>query len=65
MKKRKKSQCSKFLKNPYRIARSLLEEKKSGALVMTKEDFEDHVKSHMPDTERHLPLGSLAKLRAV
>lgn len=40
------------------MARSLLEEKKSGTLVMAKEELEDHTRRQMSDSERHLPIGS-------
>lgn len=52
------SQHSKFLKDPFKMARSLLEEIKRGTLVMPKEDLEAHMRRQMEDTRRDHPLGS-------
>lgn len=52
--KRKASQCSKFLKDFYRMTRSLLEVKNNSTLIMAKKIWSRQIS----DPERHHLLGS-------
>ncbi|KAK0156469.1 hypothetical protein N1851_000237 [Merluccius polli] len=56
--KRKQKERASFFKNPFRHARKLLEEKKSGKLETTREQLEQHVKEPYSDPQRSVPLGT-------
>ena len=56
--KRKEKERARFIRNPFRHARQLLEEKKSGKLEATKEEIEQHIRGQYTDPKRNLPLGS-------
>ena len=47
-----------FVWDPFKYARSLLEEKKSGKLQTTKQELEQHIKDQLSDNLRAKPLGS-------
>ncbi|KAG1932793.1 hypothetical protein F2P79_020826 [Pimephales promelas] len=55
---RKQKERANFFKDPFRHARQLLEEKKSGRLETTREKLEQHVKEHYSDPQRSIPLGT-------
>lgn len=56
--KMKESQCSRFLKDPFKVARDLLKDKKSSPLAMEKEDLEEHIKKQFTSTSSQHLLGS-------
>ena len=56
--KRKQKERDSFFKDPFKHARQLLEEKKSGELVITREQMEQHVKMQYSDRLRNVPLGT-------
>jgi len=56
--KRKQKEQASFFKDPFKPARQLLEEKKSGKLKTTREKLEQHVKEHYSDPVRNVPLGT-------
>lgn len=56
-KRRKRKESLQFLKDRFKIAAGLLEEEKSGTLIMAKENFEAHLRRQMVDVRRHHPLG--------
>lgn len=55
--KREKERSS-FLRDPYRFAKELLDEKRSGKLDISKEELEEYIKSQYSDKRRTTPLGS-------
>lgn len=55
--KRKQKERADFFKDPYKYARQLLEEKKSGKLEASREQIEQHVKRQCSDPLREIPLG--------
>ncbi|XP_078617582.1 uncharacterized protein LOC144885536 [Branchiostoma floridae x Branchiostoma japonicum] len=56
--KRKEKERSQFFKNPYKFARSLLEESKGGTLQVPKEELDLHLKQTYSDPQRREALGS-------
>lgn len=56
--KRKEKERKNFFKDPFRYARQLLDEKRSGKLAITKEDLEHYIKGQYTDAARDSPLGS-------
>ena len=56
--KRKEKERASFIRNPFRHARQLLEEKKSGKLEATKEEIEQYIRDQYSDPARNVPLGS-------
>lgn len=54
---RKQKERASFFKDPFKHARQLLEEKKSGKLETTREQMEQHVKRQCSDPLRNVPLG--------
>ena len=56
--RRKEKERSNFFKNPFKHARQLLEDKRSGKLEITKSELENHIKEQYSDPERSTPLGS-------
>ena len=56
--KRKEKERKDFFKDPFRFARQLLDEKRSGKLTILKEDLEQHIKGQYTDAAKDLPLGS-------
>ncbi|XP_077382825.1 5-azacytidine-induced protein 2 isoform X1 [Festucalex cinctus] len=55
---RKQKERASFFKDPFKHARQLLEEKKSGKLETTREQMEQHVKRQYSDLLRNVPLGT-------
>ncbi|KAL0188639.1 hypothetical protein M9458_015738, partial [Cirrhinus mrigala] len=55
---RKQKERANFFKDPFKYARQLLEEKKSGKLEITREKLEQHVKEQYSDPQRSVPLGT-------
>ncbi len=47
-----------FLRDPYRFARELLDEKRSRKLDICKEELEQYFKSQYSDNRQTIPLGS-------
>ncbi|KAI8490806.1 hypothetical protein Bbelb_315990 [Branchiostoma belcheri] len=56
--KRKENQRKQFFRNPFKFAKSLLEEKKGGDLTIGVEDLEAHLKATYSDPEKDRPLDS-------
>lgn len=56
--KRKEKERRDFFKNPFKYARQLLEEKRSGRLNISKEELEQYVKGQYTDAAKDTPLGS-------
>lgn len=56
--KRKEKERSDFFKNPFKHARQLLEDRRSGKLETTKEELERHFSQQFSDAGRLTPLGS-------
>ncbi len=56
--KRKEKERKNFFKDPFKYARQLLDEKRSGKLVITKEDLEHYIKGQYTDAAKDTPLGS-------
>ena len=55
---RKEKERANFFKDPFKHARQLLEEKKSGKLEITNEQLEQHVRKQYSDPARNVPLGT-------
>ncbi|KAL7847813.1 hypothetical protein AOLI_G00225310 [Acnodon oligacanthus] len=47
-----------FFRDPFKYARQLLDEKRSGKLIISKEDLEQYIKGQYMDEARDTPLGS-------
>ncbi|XP_038130124.1 uncharacterized protein LOC119776004 [Cyprinodon tularosa] len=56
--KRKQKERASFFKDPFKHARQLLEEKKTGKLETTREQLEQHVRKQYSDPQRNVPLGT-------
>ena len=56
--KRRQKERADFFKNPFKHARQLLEEKKSGKLEITREQMEQHAIRQCSDPSREIPLGT-------
>ncbi|KAK7930262.1 hypothetical protein WMY93_006657 [Mugilogobius chulae] len=56
--KRKEKERKDFFRNPYKFARQLLDEKRSGSLNISKEELEQHMKAVHSDKKRWTSLGS-------
>lgn len=56
--KRKQKERDSFFKDPFKHARQLLEEKKTGKLETTREQLEQHVREQCSDPQRSFPLGT-------
>lgn len=54
---RKERARSSFFRDPFKYARGLLEEKKTGTLHTTEWELEDHIKTQTSDDLRESPLG--------
>ena len=52
-----------FIKDPYKFAKGLFSESKSGKLERTKEELENHLKETYSDQERHHRLPRMARLQ--
>ena len=55
---RKEKARTSFFRDPFKYARDLLEEKKSGKLETTAEELESHIKEQLGDSDQNTPLGS-------
>lgn len=55
--RREKARTS-FLRDPFKYARGLLKEKKSGTLQASEQELEDYIRDHLGDSQRECPLGS-------
>ncbi|XP_035527565.1 uncharacterized protein LOC118335412 [Morone saxatilis] len=55
--KKEKERVS-FFRDPFRYARSLLEEKKCGRLEATEQELEENIKNQLTDQKKNIPLGS-------
>ncbi|KAL6466887.1 hypothetical protein MHYP_G00246910 [Metynnis hypsauchen] len=55
---RKEKERAKFFQDPFKFARSLLEEKKNGKLEATAQELEEYMINQLSDHERNIPLGS-------
>ncbi|KAJ8417897.1 hypothetical protein AAFF_G00227400 [Aldrovandia affinis] len=55
--KRKEKERANFFNNPFKYARQLLEDEKSGKLEVTKEKLEQHIRGQYSDPARNNPLG--------
>ncbi|KAF7648495.1 hypothetical protein LDENG_00156220 [Lucifuga dentata] len=55
---RKEKARASFFQDPFKYARSLLEEKKSRKLQVTAEELENHMKEQLCDSSRNIRLGS-------
>ncbi|KAI8482700.1 hypothetical protein Bbelb_395800 [Branchiostoma belcheri] len=62
--KRKENQRKQFFRNPFKFAKSLLEEKKGGDLTIGVEDLEAHLKATYSDPEKDRPLDSPGEVLA-
>ena len=51
-----------FFKNPYQFTKKQFEQSKSGQLVISQQDFEDHVASTYSDLKQGTPLPDVAGL---
>ena len=59
--KKEKRRCKQeFLKNPYKFAKGLFEEAKSGKLVCTKEELEESLRNTYSDPFKNTPLDHMA-----
>ncbi|KAK0138756.1 LINE-1 retrotransposable element ORF2 protein [Merluccius polli] len=58
--RRQKEERSCFFKNPFKHARRLLEDKRSGKLDITQSELENHIREQYSDSVRSTPLGSPA-----
>lgn len=47
-----------FLRDPFKFARDLLEEKKSGKLQITQQELEVSIKSQLRDSQKESSIGS-------
>ncbi|KAL6489820.1 hypothetical protein MHYP_G00001650 [Metynnis hypsauchen] len=56
--RRKEKERASFFKDPFKHARQLLEEKKTGKLEITREQLEQHVREQYSDPQRSVPLGT-------
>ncbi|KAK0133620.1 LINE-1 retrotransposable element ORF2 protein [Merluccius polli] len=56
--RRKEKERSSFFKNPFKHARRLLEDKRSGKLDITQSELENHIREQYSDPARSTPLGS-------
>lgn len=56
--KRKEKERATFFKNPFKHARQLLEEAKSGRMEVTREELEEHIRKQYSDPARTTPLGA-------
>ncbi|XP_063049927.1 NACHT, LRR and PYD domains-containing protein 3-like [Engraulis encrasicolus] len=56
--RRKEKERASFFKDPFKHARQLLEEKKTGKLETTREQLEQHVREQYSDPQRSVPLGA-------
>lgn len=56
--RRKEKERSNFFKNPFKHARQLLEDKRSGKLEITKSELESYIKEQYSDPAKSTPLGS-------
>ena len=56
--RRKEKERSNFFKNPFKHARQLLEDKRSGKLEITRSELENYIKKQYSDPEKATPLGS-------
>lgn len=55
---KKEKERTSFFRDPFKFAKSLLEEKKNGKLEVTVQKLEEHMKSQLGDREKNIPLGS-------
>ncbi|KAJ8334018.1 hypothetical protein SKAU_G00413370 [Synaphobranchus kaupii] len=55
---RKEKARASFFRDPFKYARGLLEETKSGKLETTAEELQNHIKEQLGDSSRNIPLGS-------
>ncbi|KAJ8375377.1 hypothetical protein SKAU_G00059570 [Synaphobranchus kaupii] len=55
---RKEKARASFFRDPFKYARGLLKEKKSGKLETTAEELQNHIKEQLGDSSRNIPLGS-------
>ncbi|KAK0150886.1 hypothetical protein N1851_008008 [Merluccius polli] len=55
---KKEKERARFFRDPFKFAKSLLEEKKNGKLEATAQELEEHMKSQLGDHEKNIPLGS-------
>lgn len=58
MKSRKEKESSNFFKNPFKHAKQLLEDKKSGKLEISKAVLEKHIMEQYSDPAKAIPLES-------
>lgn len=56
--RRKEKERSSFFKNPFRHARQLLEDKRSGKLEITQTELENYIREQYSDPAKLTPLGS-------
>ncbi|KAJ8341252.1 hypothetical protein SKAU_G00335430 [Synaphobranchus kaupii] len=56
--RRKEKERSNFFKNPFKHAKQLLEDKRSGKLEITKSELEKHIREQYSDPAKAIPLGS-------
>lgn len=56
--RRKEKERSNFFKNPFKHARQLLEDKRSGKLEITQSELEEHIREQYSDPAKSTPLGS-------
>ncbi|KAJ8350642.1 hypothetical protein SKAU_G00257720 [Synaphobranchus kaupii] len=56
--RRKEKERSNFFKNPFKHAKQLLEDKRSGKLEITKPELEKHIREQYSDPAKAIPLGS-------
>ncbi len=56
--RRKEKERRNFFKNPFKHARQLLEDKRSGKLEITRSELESYIKEQYSDPEKATPLGS-------
>ncbi|KAL6455729.1 hypothetical protein MHYP_G00355800 [Metynnis hypsauchen] len=56
--RRKEKERASFFKDPFKHARQLLEERKTGKLEITREQLEQHVREQYSDPQRSVPLGT-------
>ncbi|KAL7853191.1 hypothetical protein AOLI_G00200350 [Acnodon oligacanthus] len=57
-KRRKQKERKDFFRDPFKYAHQLLDEKRSGKLIISKEDLEQYIKSQYMDAARDTPLGT-------
>lgn len=56
--KRREKERTNFFRDPFKYARQMLDEKRSGKLNVSKEELEQHIKSQYSDSKRTSHLGS-------